>query len=63
MKTTLQSLVVLAALSFITSCTTNIDPGVSAGPSSATTTTTQSSATPYYGGDSVTTRKTTTTNY
>ena len=61
MKTTLFSLVVLAAVSFLSSCTTNIDPGVSAG--SATTTTTQSSATPYYSGDSVTTRKTTNTNY
>ncbi len=59
MKTTIQSLAGLAAVIFLTNCTTYVDPGVSASPTvTGTTTTTQSTATPY---DSVTTKKTTTT--
>ncbi len=59
MKTTIQSLAVLAAVIFLKNCTTYVDPGVSASPTvTGPTTTTQSTATPY---DSVTTKKTTTT--
>jgi len=60
MKTTLQSLAVLAVVTILSNCTTYVDPGVtvSPAPATATTTTTQSTATPY---DSVTTKRTTTT--
>ena len=59
MKTTLQSLAVLATVIFLTNCTTYVEPAVSSTPTvTGTTTTTQSTAMPY---DSVTTKKTTTT--
>ncbi len=59
MKTTLQSIAVLAAVIFLTNCTTYVEPAVSASPTvTGTTTTTQSTSLPY---DSVTTKKTTTT--
>ena len=58
MKTTLQSLAVLATVIILSNCTTYVEPGVSASPTvTGTTTTTQSTTTPY---DSVTTKKTTT---
>ena len=58
MKSTLQSLLVLATVITLSNCTTYVDPGMSASPTvTGTTTTTQSTATPY---DSVTTKKTTT---
>lgn len=63
MKTTLNSLALVALAITLSNCTTNIDPGVSVAPAPTTTatTTTATTATPYYSGESVTTRKTTTT--